>query len=217
MGVICDGCTDSSIEEQEIVYIRTCVRGDIDTSFLAVNAPQRADADGILSIVTQALDSTETNWKYKLVGFGSDGANVMMGKNNGVVAKLKTMQPSLQGVHCSSHRLELAFKECAKKVATFQRMNTLLTGLYLFYHNSPLNRNNLKTSFEASQLSPLMPTKVGGTRWLPHLETAFNNLWGGYRAIISHLENLQEQRGASADAVGKSKGFLRMLKDPVLV
>ena len=31
--------------EEEIVYVRTCNKGDIKTSFLAINNPDRADAN----------------------------------------------------------------------------------------------------------------------------------------------------------------------------
>lgn len=65
-------------QEQETVYVRLCIRGEIERSFLAVDSP---DADRVLSVVTKALEAAEINWKDKLEGFGSDGANVMLGKN----------------------------------------------------------------------------------------------------------------------------------------
>lgn len=43
-------------------------------------------------------------------------------------------------MHCL---LELALKDSQKKEPIFDKMNTLLSGLYYFYHNSPLNRANL--------------------------------------------------------------------------
>ncbi len=44
-------------------------------------------------------------------------------------------------------------------------------GLYTFYHTSPQNR--AKTRFNELALTPLMPTRIGGTRWLVHLLRAF--------------------------------------------
>jgi hypothetical protein len=37
--------TDTAAIEEEIVYVRTCNKGDIKTSFLAINNPDRADAN----------------------------------------------------------------------------------------------------------------------------------------------------------------------------
>ena len=45
ISVIWDGCTDTAAIKEEIVYVRTCNMGDIKTSFLAINNPDRADAN----------------------------------------------------------------------------------------------------------------------------------------------------------------------------
>lgn len=39
------------------------------------------------------LDLRPEQWQKKIVGFGSDGASVMLGKNAGVVTKFKAKQP----------------------------------------------------------------------------------------------------------------------------
>jgi hypothetical protein len=77
----------------------------------------------------------------KIVGMGSDGVSVMLGKNNGVAAKLRSLQPAMVAVHCYDHKLELAFKDAIKHVPLDTKVTTcLLQGLYYFYHNSALNR-----------------------------------------------------------------------------
>ncbi|XP_071795584.1 zinc finger protein 862-like [Asterias amurensis] len=112
ISVISDGATDSAVQEEEFVYIRACQNGSIKTGFLAVGSPERADADGILQVITDSLkDAGIEDWSKKLVGVGSDGANVMSGKKGSVVAKLKQVQPLLRGVHCFAHRLQLAYKD----------------------------------------------------------------------------------------------------------
>ena len=45
ISVICDGCTDTAAVEEEIVYVIIYNKGDIKTSFLAINNPDRADAN----------------------------------------------------------------------------------------------------------------------------------------------------------------------------
>jgi hypothetical protein len=76
------------------------------------------------------------------------------------------------------------------KASRYTKMTTLLMGLYYYYHNSPLNRSNLKRSFAALDVSPVMPSRVGGTRWLPHTERALDSFWIGYTAIKNHLEQV---------------------------
>ena len=86
-------------------------------------------------------------FKKKLVALGSDGASVMLQNNNGVISLLQAIQPATIAVHCSGHRLELAYKDAVKKASTAEKAVTLLCGLYYMYQNSPLNRTNLKNAF----------------------------------------------------------------------
>lgn len=39
-------------------------------------------------------------------------------------------------------------------------------------------------------MTSLMPTRVGGTRWLPHLHKAVDHFLRGYAAFISHLQKV---------------------------
>jgi hypothetical protein len=50
-----------------------------------------------------------------MIGFSADGASVMMGKNSGVSARLKSLSPMLMENHCVVHRLNLAFKDADKQ------------------------------------------------------------------------------------------------------
>jgi len=129
-------------------------------------------------------------WERKTIGFGSDGASVMLGKHGGVAALLKKKQPSLQAVHCAAHRLELAYKDCFKKEPLHKRLDTVMTGLYLYYKQSNLNRSMLSRTFEVLSIRKLIPTRFGGTRWIPHTSRALENVIGGYEAIITHLSQV---------------------------
>ena len=60
--------------------------------------------------IVQALDKafqgfgfTPNEWRSKLVGFGSDGATVMMGVRSGVATLLKNDVPWLVEIHCLAH------------------------------------------------------------------------------------------------------------------
>jgi hypothetical protein len=194
IALLSDGATDSAILEEEVVYVRYANKGKISCRLVGLQSVERADASSIKQAIercmTEKLQLTTPQWSPKLVGFGSDGAAVMVGRNNGVAAKLRELQPCMQSVHCFNHRLELAFKSCCKSVTMLSRLEEFLLGIYYFYHNSPLNRSNLKRSFESLGKSPLMPTRVGGTRWLPHIRRAIDNIMRGEDALLAHLEQV---------------------------
>jgi hypothetical protein len=146
-----------------------------------------------LCAIKDALKSvglTEEEWTRKLVGFGSDGASVNIGKKSGVITRLQELQPLVQGIHCHAHRLELAYKDALKKDPLHLKVESLLTGLYYFYRNSPLNRANLKRACDALSLKSLIPTRIGGTRWLPHWKRALDNLWRIYPGLVTHLQQV---------------------------
>lgn len=65
------------------------------------------------------MNEIDDKWKQKLVCLGSDGASVMIGKNNSVYVHLKTDVPSLISIHCIAHKLELGFQDTIKDLKPF--------------------------------------------------------------------------------------------------
>ena len=213
VSVIVDGSMDSSITDNEMIYIQTCLQGIVDTHFIRCCQVQRGKAEDIVTAVKRAM-VTVIDWKEflaKLVALGSDGAAVMLGKNSGVITLLQAHQPSMIAVHCSGHRLELAYKDTIKKFPLPEKVVTLLTGLYYMYRNSPLNRANLKEAYRCLGKKVLLPTRAGGTRWVGHVLKALNNFLSGYGAFRLHLEQLAASRERS-ESKTKAIGFLKLIR-----
>ena len=157
-----DGSTDSSIIEEEIIYARYSMKGEVHVHFCSLHPVGKADAENITNAIMSGATKVLPDWQSKLVAFASDGASVMTGKKTGVVTRLKKDTPHLVGIHGMAHRLELAYKDAVKNNKLHQDLETLLMGLYNFYHYSPLNRSNLKAAYTLLDMAPLMPTRVGG-------------------------------------------------------
>lgn len=192
VSVTSDGATDSSITEQEIVFVRYSSKGVPFTKFVGLKQPISPNASGLHKAIMAALGDVglgEEDLKKKVVGFGCDGASVMVGKKGGVSAFLTQLQPSCITVHCFAHRLELAYKDAVKENKLYDSCIALLMGLYYFYHNSPKQRQNLKRSFQSLNQSSVMPTRVGGTTWVGHIILVVENFLKGYQAIRAQLED----------------------------
>ena len=112
------------------------------------------------------------DWKTKLVGFGSDGASVNLGKRNGVAALLTADVPFLVVVHCVAHRLERGILDAIKENARLKKLQEILIFLYKQYHYSPKALRELRTIAEALEEKVLKPVNLGGTRWLPYISRA---------------------------------------------
>lgn len=64
------------------------------------------DALLMTSCLTSALQKADLlDWRERLVGFGSDGAAVMVGKHGGVAKLLRQDFPHLINIHCLGHGL----------------------------------------------------------------------------------------------------------------
>ena len=196
-----------------MIYIQTSKAGAVRTNFVHCCQGQRGNAEGIIQAIKKGIE-TLVPWNEftsKLIALGSDGASVMLGKNNGVIAHLLSEQPSMIAVHCSGHRLELAYKDAVKKCPLVEKVTTLLKALYIFYDKSSLNRTNLKNAYGCLGKKVLLPTRADGTRWVGHVLQALHNFLIGYSAFRLHLEQLaaSQERG---DAKTKAIGFLKLIR-----
>ncbi|CAC5411875.1 unnamed protein product [Mytilus coruscus] len=215
LSIISDGSTDVSSKEAEIVYVRTSVRCQVSTLFIGVKNVPKADGEHISTAISNLMtERFQETWKEKLVAMGTDGASVMLGKTSGVVKRIKDMTSRpVYAIHCSAHRIELAYKDAIKGTKIWQRCDALMLNIYLFYKYSPLNRANLKASFESPNMKMLLSTRVGGTRWVPHHERALKNVLHGHAAIVRHLEQMQAPGEARKDSSAKARNFFKALKD----
>ncbi|XP_039398884.1 sperm flagellar protein 2 isoform X4 [Mauremys reevesii] len=215
--LISDGVADNAIKEGAVVYIRFASEGKVHCQIVGVQSVDKPDASTIKNAIVKILqinlqvNLSSQDWSRKLVGFGSDGADVMVGENNGVAKLLKEIQPCVQSVHCFAHRLELAYKGALKSIQLYTTLSGLLQNIYYFYHNSPLNKSNLKSTYETLKLRPAIPSRIGGTRWLSRLQTALQILLKGYPAILLHMNKFQVQEDPSASNHQKAKCLLKLL------
>lgn len=76
----------------------------------------------LMQAITTTLQSDEMNlqmenwFQTRLIGFASDGANVMVGARRSVFQKLQTFvgPRKLFQLHCMAHRLELVLKDSSR-------------------------------------------------------------------------------------------------------
>ncbi|XP_052075818.1 zinc finger protein 862-like isoform X1 [Mytilus californianus] len=215
-----DGSTDVSVIENEIVYIHFAHRGIAYCYFLGLIQCESADSKGIYAAILQALNFknlTVNDILKRTVGFAGDGASVNTGQLNGVIAHFReNASSSVVMVQCMSHRIELAYKTAFKVAPVFTKVFSLLDDLFKFYHKSPKQTSNLKQTFTALKIKQTMPTRIGGTRWLGHVQTALNSLWKVYPAFVTHLGQVSLHNTQSATQ-SKAKYLLKLLRSKSVI
>ena len=187
MSLVCDGSTDNSHIEAELTYDLYCHQWSSNVHFVGVKNTAKGDAQVIeVAMSTLFTDYFAGPWEKKIMGTGTDGASTIMGKNNGFVTKLRQRlhKPELVAVHCSAYRDELAYKDAARGIQLYKKVDALLLSFYFFYRNSPLTRSSLKQTFDALGETHRIPSRVGGTRCVPHISRAVSNV---LKRLVTHL------------------------------
>ena len=209
--VFCDGSTDRTETEKELIMVKI-IKGFYPVMlFLSLEEPPNAKAPGILAALDNAFAKFGIpNWKEKLLGFCSDGASVNFGQVRGVSALLKAQSPWIVSVWCLAHRLELAVKD-AFKGTYMDTVIEILTTIYYFYKGSS------KRNREAQELADIMdehfykPAKANGTRWVDHKLQAVSKLLKNWPIIVSHMSNYAEDNSNRGEDRAKAKGIIKKL------
>ena len=202
--IMMDGSTDISGDEQEALYIRTSHLGKPIERFLSIGSPNSTRSIDLESFIMKVFDDNGIN-ANKLVGLGSDGASNMTGKKGDLAALLKSnVNSELVNVHCFAHRLELAFRDVLKKNKKYEKVMTLLIGLHYFYKRSYNNKKGLLETISALGIKGVLPDKVTGTRWLPHLSRGIKGLLRTFLAYEAHLSSISHNNP-------KGEGLVKIL------
>lgn len=184
-----DGAMDVSGDEQESIYLYWSSKGVRFQRFLQFVSPESTSADDIFHAVMGVISDFKID-PQKLVGVTTDGASNMTGSKKGFCTLLKKQYPDIISTHCLAHRMELSVKDSIKDINNklYDKTMTLLIGLYYFYKRSSKQKKLLVKAFKIHNMTCVIPTRVGGTRWVPHTVHAINIFLRGYIAVVSQLD-----------------------------
>ena len=94
-----DGCTDSSITEEELVYVLFLLCGKPTLKFLSIEPANNANAEGIHNCIREAFERVGMlDLSKKVIVLNVDGAAINTGVYHGVGALMKESSPWLQAI-----------------------------------------------------------------------------------------------------------------------
>ena len=192
IGIIVDESTDVTVYKKLNMYFR-CLKKDTNepvTHFIeCVSIPDGKANTKVQEI--KVLEEKEFDYSF-CVSLASDGAAVMMGKNNGVGALLRReVNPRLVQVHCVAHRVALAAGQACRDVPYFNEYQATLKMIYRFYNNSAVRYNELRAMevvLEDENMRRLTLKEPASFRWLS-LDAAVTAVLDVYPALVKALEN----------------------------
>ncbi|CAI7876867.1 unnamed protein product, partial [Closterium sp. NIES-54] len=103
LGLQCNESTDRTRGKHMIVYLTFIKDRRVVTEFFTLLTVEKCDAASLFEVLMNHLRSATVDVS-KLVGISTDGALVMTGKDNGLVARIREHAPHLFSCHCIAHR-----------------------------------------------------------------------------------------------------------------
>lgn len=114
VGLLIDETVNVTVHKKLIVFLRILVDGKPKTIFVGNFTVTAGDAETLFRKLTEIFEENRIDTS-KMIGFGSDGAAVMMGKHSGVGVRMKQdISPHMVHVHCVVHQVALASSHDAK-------------------------------------------------------------------------------------------------------
>ncbi|MCG8623277.1 MAG: hypothetical protein MJE68_14955, partial [Proteobacteria bacterium] len=157
---------DVAILKQLVLVARYVLpSGDVETNYIHIWDIPNGTAATIEGAILSYLDSKELGSRC-LRGSGSDGANVMVGRINGVASSLKRKFPKLNSIHCANHRLALAAAHAADNITYLKKIKVALRSLFQFYQKSAVRTAGLVAIQEILNDPIIKLKEAKDVRWL---------------------------------------------------
>ena len=139
------------------------------------------------------LESEVLKYATTMVGISADGAAVNFGHRKGLISRWKKIVPWSVGVHCFSHRLELAVQDGLKQ--HYGDVEDFLTEIYLYFRNSPTRWSCLAKLAESLNIKLFVIPKPTGTRLVAHKRNALYAIRWNWVLLVLHFSNIKENGG----------------------
>lgn len=164
--VIIDESTDVSTKKVLAIAIKfysernACVK----TRFLCTVDIQGESALDLFNALNSALEEKGLNMKNQLLGFAADTTNVMFGDNNGIVAKIREINPNCIFVKCVCHSVALAVSHACKVLP--RSLEQLVKDVYNYFSQSSKRQREFQEfqEFTASEKHKIL--RHYDIRWL---------------------------------------------------
>jgi len=187
IGLMLDESTDICSQKYLVINIKYFYKNQIKERFCALINLHSADANRICSVVLDFLSSYKL--QGKVAAISTDGASVMLGKDNGVAIKLKgyLKNENLIINHCLSHRLNLGAKDVWQSEPGLTSFNSTIHSLCSFFSKSSKKLLLLEEETESLLQTHLKLLKPIDIRWLS-IYKVIERIYDLYPALISAIK-----------------------------
>lgn len=205
--VIVDETTDvASVKEMCIItrYFDENNKKILSSFFGLIEVP-RADAETLFQDLKRHFESNEIPLG-NIIGYASDGANVMMGCNNSVRTRMEATIPSIFIMRCICHSAHLAASNAC--TALPKETEDFVRDVSSYFSHSAKRLATLKQFQYFTETEPHKILRPAQTRWLS-LKQCVNRLVEQWEALTQFFQHESNQQGiAGTSQAAKLHGYL---------
>lgn len=208
--LIIDESTDLSTTKHLCLVVRYAKINRIKDSFLALIPLEEANAATLFEHIVNFFRSNNIPFKNNLIGFASDGANVMMGRNNSVVTLLQNEIPNIFILKCACHSFHLCASYACTKLPRF--IEDLVRDIYNYFSSSPKRVAEFKNFQMFCDLKVHKILHPSQTRWL--------SVHAAVKRILEQLSALKLffiDQISNNDHLLAAEHILQKLQDPTTI
>ena len=176
------------------------------TRFLDMPVCNRGTGANLFGCIEAALQSRGIPWG-NIIGFESDTANVMMGKHNSVLSRIKDKQPQVVSLGCVCHLANLCLVAAVKVLPV--DVNDFFVDIFYYFDKSAKRKEGIKEFQEFVGIEPLKVIKHCQTRWLS-LERAVTRVLYQWDALHAYFD-----REVETDSSSRVQRLNEKLKNPL--
>lgn len=163
--LIVDESTDLSSLKHLCLVVRYVNDDDrVQDHFFCLIKLSGADATTLYNEIVKKFTKFNIPYKSNMIGFASDGANVMMGAHHSLMVLLKNDVPSLYVMKCICHSFHLCASYACQKLPRF--VEDLTRDIHNYFSSSPKRRIELQEFQKFCNIKIHKILHPSQTRWL---------------------------------------------------
>ena len=176
------------------------------TRFLDMPICNAGNAASLFEQLDTVLESKAIPW-CNVVGFESDTANVMIGKHNSVLSRVKTKQPGVFSQGCVCHLANLCLLQGIKCLPL--DVDDFFVDLFYYFDKSFKRKEELHEFQDFTGTQQLKILKHCKTRWLS-LERPVKRVLQQWQALLAYFDKESEE-----DKSARVQRLNKHLKSPL--
>lgn len=204
--IIVDESTDKGCVKHLCMVARMLVDDQIKDCFLGLIPLKDSSALSLYNSIVNFFTDNEIPYKENMVGFGSDGANVMLGAQNSLSSHLKNDVNGLFIMKCICHSFALCASNACLKLP--RAVEDLARDVYSYFNCSPKRMGTLEEFQAFVRVKPHKMLHPSQTRWLS-LHMVVARLLEQYEALKLYFTD-----AVLSERIIACETILQRLKDP---